>query len=354
VSKTYNKGEWSELYTFLYTLGHGEIYAANEEMVKESDVKYNVISAFQKDTEYIIDKEKNEIIHDYNNKQYSHSIDEIKETSEVIFQEIKRGKGRTFTIPEADKVIDSLHINSLKAGSNLKGDINITVHDVYTNTKHILSFSVKSYIGGRATLLNSSKQTTFVYELTKPLTSQEIKEVNAVATSNKIRDKIMKIGNLGSSLRFYDCPSPVFVKNLKMIDYNLPSILAELYLASYFVKGKRIKEVISYYIQQNPNEDVDLINYKVNQLLVAVALGMVPDTTWNGIDEATGGYMVVKEDGEILCYHLYERNKLSRYLFTHTSFDTPSSSRYGIGDIYIDPLTRKQFLNLNIQIRFCH
>lgn len=38
-------------------------------------------------------------------------------------------------------------------------------------------------------------------------------------------------------------------------------------------------------------------------------LGMMPSKVWTGELDATGGYLVVKDNGEILCYHIYNRNE---------------------------------------------
>ena len=65
----------------------------------------------------------------------------------------------------------------------------------------------------------------------------------------------------------------------------------------------------------------EIIIHKVKDLLVAVALGMEPNTKWTGLEDANGGYIVVKDDGEVLCYHIYDRNKLRNYLFRNTKFD---------------------------------
>lgn len=37
-------------------------------------------------------------------------------------------------------------------------------------------------------------------------------------------------------------------------------------------------------------------------------LGMMPSKVWDGQMNATGGYQVVKEDGDMLCYPIYNRN----------------------------------------------
>ena len=40
---TGNKGEWSELYTFLKLLSQGRVYAANEKVERIDEVYYNFI-----------------------------------------------------------------------------------------------------------------------------------------------------------------------------------------------------------------------------------------------------------------------------------------------------------------------
>ena len=64
----------------------------------------------------------------------------------------------------------------------------------------------------------------------------------------------------------------------------------------------------------------------------------------------TGGYIIVREDGEVLCYHLFNRNEFENYLISNTKFETASTSRHDFGYIYED--NGRYFLKLNLQIRF--
>ena len=84
--------------------------------------------------------------------------------------------------------------------------------------------------------------------------------------------------------------------------------------------------------------------------MVATALGMLPSKAWSGRYEATGGYLVVKSDGDVICFHLYDRNLLEDYLFNNTKFETPSKSRYNMGEVYRNG--DKYYFNLVLQIRF--
>jgi hypothetical protein len=91
-------------------------------------------------------------------------------------------------------------------------------------------------------------------------------------------------------------------------------------------------------------------SYKIKRFLTDIALGMMPSKVWTGELDATGGYLIVKEDGEILCYHIYNRNEFEDYLVVNTKLETASSSRHDFGTIYSE--SDELFFKLNLQIRF--
>lgn len=77
---------------------------------------------------------------------------------------------------------------------------------------------------------------------------------------------------------------------------------------------------------------------------------MMPSKVWSGELDATGGYLIVKEDGDILCYHIYNRNEFEDYLLNNTKLETASSTRHDFGTIYKQ--NGDLFFKLNLQIRF--
>ena len=92
-------------------------------------------------------------------------------------------------------------------------------------------------------------------------------------------------------------------------------------------------------------------NDKVKVLLVDVALGMTPSRQWLGKYDANGGYLVVRKDGEVVCYHFYNRNDIEDYLYYNTRFERASRSRYGFGSLYRGD-DEQVYIKLNLQIRF--
>lgn len=108
-------------------------------------------------------------------------------------------------------------------------------------------------------------------------------------------------------------------------------------------------------------------SYKVRGLLYDYALGMTPEEVWTGKYSATGGIIIVKEDGDLLCYHVYDKNVFQEYLINNTWIDQPGTGEdknnpgnprpkgqkgknYFYGWIYEE--AGELFIKLNLQIRF--
>lgn len=77
---------------------------------------------------------------------------------------------------------------------------------------------------------------------------------------------------------------------------------------------------------------------------------MMPSKVWSGKYDATGGYLIVKENGDVLCYHIYNTNEFEDYLLNNTKLETASSNRHDFGILYEE--NENYFFKLNLQIRF--
>ena len=103
-------------------------------------------------------------------------------------------------------------------------------------------------------------------------------------------------------------------------------------------------------IEYNLEKGHPFYSYKFKKLLTECALGMIPSKMWDGTADATGGYIIVREDEEVLCYHLFNRNEFENYLLKNTKFETASTSRHEFGKIYKE--NNEYYIKLNLQIRF--
>ena len=84
------------------------------------------------------------------------SVNTFAEQSAKLLATIKGSTG-SFSIPEIETFMESVNCQTLKAKSTSKTDIRIVIHDQRINQTAELGFSIKSQLGGEATLLNAGK-----------------------------------------------------------------------------------------------------------------------------------------------------------------------------------------------------
>lgn len=245
---------------------------------------------------------------------------------------------------------------SLKANSSAKTDITIIVHDQRTGLQPSLGFSIKSQLGNPSTLLNAGETTNFVYQIVGTnLSAKDIININNIASRSKIKDRITEIISTGGQFEFVKTQRTVFSNNLILIDSLLPQILSSVLFQFYSSNLSDTESLVKLTEDKNPlgfdtSHKHLFYSYKIKRFLTDIALGMMPSKVWTGQYDATGGYLIVKADGEILCYHIYNKNEFENYLLSNTKLDTASSSRHGFGEIYEE--NEQFYFKLNLQIRF--
>ena len=76
---------------------------------------------------------------------------------------------------------------------------------------------------------------------------------------------------------------------------------------------------------------------------------MMPSKKWDGKDEANGGYVIVKQNGDVVAYHIYNRDAFETYLLNNTRLERASTSRHDFATIYEDG-SGKKLINLNLHL----
>jgi hypothetical protein len=355
---TGNKGEWSEIYTLLKIISDQQLVAGDSELNKIESLIFPIIKILRDESngtfEFGYDSEI--VVIKGDQEEFKIPIQEFKEKSIFLLSKLKESTKASFSIPEIESFMSTFNCFSIKAKSTVKSDIRIVIHDQRTGTKPELGFSIKSQLGEPSTLLNAGKTTNFIFQIENcRLTQEQIKEINSHESRSKIKDRIDKIKALSGTFKFRNTESNIFGNNLTLIDSSLPLIISEIVYLFFTSPLSKTKDLVSEITDKNPL-DFDLTtshpfySYKIKRFLTDIALGMMPSRVWTGELDATGGYLVVKEDGEVLCYHIYNRNQFEDYLISNTRLETASSTRHEFGKIYEkDGL---QFFNLNLQIRF--
>ena len=207
-------------------------------------------------------------------------------------------------------------------------------------------------------MLNAGKTTNFIFEIKNIcLTEKEIEDFNQLALPQPIiKSRIAHLKMLGADIKFSHLNNAVFENNLILLDSLLPKIMAEAIFKYYTSTLNSVKDIFNEISYENPmkysfEHQHPFYQFKIKKLLCEIAIGMMPGTVWTGNEiDSTGGYLVIKEDGEIICYHLYHRHEFEEYLYNNTKFEMASKTKHDFGQLFLKD--NKLYLSLNLQIRF--
>jgi uncharacterized protein YjfI (DUF2170 family) len=354
---TGNKGEWSEIYTLLKIISDKKLFAGDSNLNKIESLIFPIIKILRDESNgtYEYAYESNLVIIKGNEEEFRIPITEFQEKAIFLLSKLKETTTSTFSIPEIEKFINSFDCSSLKAKSSVKSDIRIVIHDQRTGTTPELGFSIKSQLGKPPTLFNSSQASNFIFKIDGSIDDNEINFINSIKSGSKIQDRVRAILNKGYRLKFISTEGKILQNNLTLIDSLLPQIIAEILLIFNTTKLNKLEDLVHEIETKNPldydySEKHKFYNYKVKRLLSDCALGMVSKTVWSGLLDSTGGYLIVKSNGEIICYHIYNRNQFEEYLLKNTKIINPSSKRNKYGIVYSE--NGQYYFKLNLQIRF--
>lgn len=356
-----NKWEWSEVYTLLRILADGKVYAADSKLNKLEDVYLPIIKTIREETK-----------------------DEIKEYTAVKMISIYINGAKVKELPAIEFESESVNmlneINSKDSYGALsvestqnsrykilcyklftpaidKNDIMVEITDADTVYNPTIGSLIKSELGSYSTLLNAGKTTNFIYKIVQNhpdliREANEIYKVSGGKNHTEVRELINKIIKESGTLEYRKINNQIFEDNLVLIDSNMDKIIAETLLYFYRDGISNCNDMVEKLEQENPMNygNVNAYRYKFKKFLTAVALGMKPATVWDGLDEATGGYIVVTKEGNVLAYHIYNRNYFEEYLLSNTKYETASTSRHDFGEVYNE--NGEDFIKLNLQVRF--
>lgn len=351
-----NKGEWSEFYTFCYLLNAGILKTADRHLNPNQSAFLPIIRILRNEDGDRKDyrPEKDKCVRIFINDKEVRTVPkkEFEDTVTLLYENMRNGttKDRSF-LDRIGGFMGRIHCTKIKANSTEKKDITIQIHDTNTNQTPIQGFSIKSYIGNKPTLLNAGKTTNFTFRIVG-CDRDLMDKVNAIDTRTKIKDRIGAVLGAGCSFEYAGMDSDCFRRNLQKVDSLMPRIIAEMLLIHYTTDEQKLSDAAEVLEEKDPlgMDNSGYYVYKMKTVLCAFALGMVPSVPWNGIEDANGGYIVVKEDGDVVCFFLYDRNVFEDYLLDCTMFERASTTRHEYLRIYEND--GEYFMKLNLQIRF--
>lgn len=350
-----NKGEWSEVYVLLKLLADGKMYAGDENLEKIAELDY-VIRKILRDSHIYGYRDCSVVVSSDSGDEKVIPVSDFLSYSAKLLEEIKKGQS-SFRIPEAEDFLEQIGCCSLKAPASEKADIRLLIHNPRSSRDLLFNYSIKSKLGSDFSLLNASKSTNFIYAIDGiDLSDEEIQSINAIQGSKKIINRYNAITSSGGRLRFIRPESDVLRDNLTIIDSALPEIIGELLITRESTGKTSMPELTRLLSKSNPagfhnSTEIPYYEVKIKRLLTAFVVGMVPKKIWSARFYVDGGYLIVREDGEVLAYHLMELSTFEDLLFNFSYLERSSTGRHEYGTIYRDDTSGDLRLKLNLQIR---
>lgn len=381
-----NAGEWSEIYVFFRLLSSGKMDVADDTLSAIPNEFYKILAILRKEAESeneylraddrVIIKVKNDVSGEI--EEFVMSIEQFAHNADLLLENLKNQTGRTAAYPQIQAFMSELKILSIKDIGH-KRDITISIEDFHNGMSQTLGFSIKSFIGKQSTLFNPGAGTNFIYKVDFPenvlVDCDSFNAETYHGTPSKIAARLSKIESLGGKISFDSIQSDCLTQNLRTIDGELPVILANTLLYKYGKSLSSWSEIVNELNRNNPlgyriADNSPVYEVKIARFLQDAAMGMTPETPWSGFYNADGGQIIVKKDGDIVCYHIYELNRFRKYLLNATRIEQPSTGEDGNnpGHIRLDSKTNKPkkpflfgwlyeengsyYFKINLQVRF--
>lgn len=350
-----NVGEWSELYTLGFLLVNGGAYAADSRQNRIKDKFYKVLEIYLAgklpvdEVRYTLFDEQVEV-HPANSSSFRVSKRDLEVKLREFFLELTaEDNTRTFPLVAGNEFLNLLAKHFISASSSqTTSDLELKLEDHTTKmpTPRV-GFSIKSQLGSASTLLNASGATNFVFKVIPPagLRESDFPPLEKGAVKANIR----ALEKAGFGFEFVSIDSQNFTTNLELLDSNMPSNLARLVLEFYSSKCSSVSEVSTIAFPSNEAKSRQQV-FKVKQFLGAVAMGLRPAGFWDGDVTKFKGLIIVKVDGDVVFYYLYNLTEFQEFLFNSLKFEVASTSRHKFGDLYKE--SGDFFVKLNLQIRF--
>lgn len=337
-------------------LGDGKVHAGDAQMNRLKEF-YPILKIIREEAakyEYEVQQDQRLIVVTEDGTELLRlPMEKFLEESKYLFDVIKKAEKPAFEIERTEKFMKAVGCMRIKESSNEKANLRAVIFDpgiLLTST-----FGFKIMCKTRpATLLNAGKNTNIKFRIEGgALSDADIARINGLKSQN---GRFAALAEAGCRLTYADMGDNTFKNNLLFIDSSLPALIGQCLALSYTLETADIKAITEAVAKQNPagytgtNMDA-FYAHKIKRLLVDVALGMTPGKQWNGRYDANGGYLVVKDDGEIVCYHFYHVNEVEDYLYHNTRFERGSRTKHQYGSLFRGD-DGEVYIFLNLQIRF--
>lgn len=180
-------------------------------------------------------------------------------------------------------------------------------------------------------------------------------KVNALESEQTIRDRMLLVESMGSSLRYNNVADRVFRANLALIDLHLGRLLCEMLRLHYGEGVTKVAELMAAMVESNPLKvSAELIEkhryyeVKLQQLLMACVAGMRPAKIYRGETSLPPYVLLLASDATPVLFDTADRELLADFLLRNTRFVHGNTEKDKFG--YLERENNVYYFKLNLRI----
>ncbi|WP_418697548.1 HpaII family restriction endonuclease [Bacteroides sp.] len=364
-----SKRELGELYTFFRLLADGKVSLGTPKAQKDEQKCWPVALIQREEHDgtrrYYIEKEDVRIVSGTTEKDGTFTAsgkddqrfprEDFRDAAEIILHLLRNVPGEDVEVSEGlEAFLDAVNIYDLEAKTEDRTDFSVAF---WHPQAPLTGFNVRCRLSSMSPLLDGGRTANLKLEQSGvKFAVPTVNKVNALPESpTEVAERMLMIERLGGVLKYADVADRVFRCNLLMIDLHFPRVLAEMVRIMHLDGITRVNELTERIKEMNPLKIKDeLINkhgfyeFKMKQLLLALALGMRPAKIYNGSDSAVEGLLLTDGNGEVLCYHKSERQVFADFLYQNTRFEKSSVDKDKYG--FLERENGVYYFKLNVKI----
>lgn len=376
---SYNQGEWAEVYIFFKVISDRKLYTADADFNPIKDAYLDALSVIREETKGEIYKyQTGDKVTILLNNEFVGTVPvtEFVKYKNILWKLLEENTETTFTSEEIENFLNSIYIYNPKSPAHIVSKFCGGTVDIVIETKdrsgvnRILGFSCKSDLRASSTLLNASgDNTNFIFEVTGGMDDEKMEHFNNLFKEKRRKgeicydiatfDRMKYLHDIGCDITFSDTAKSLAKVNLiKCGGMEMPAIVAGM-LKKFYFENLSSRTTIEDCIEYLADNDVvgykfddlkDTYRGKVANMLLFAFTGMRLGSKWNGRQEVNGGYIVVKNNGDVVAFHSTIADEFKDFLVAKMIMEGPSHSRHK--DMVIYKEGTRYFLKLALQLRF--
>lgn len=376
---SYNNGEWAEVYIFFKVMADRKLYTADAAFNPIKDVYLDVLSVIREEVKGEVYKYKTgELVTILLNHEPVGTVpvEEFIKYKNLLWNLLEENTETTFSSEEIERFLNSIYIFNPKSPAHIVSKFCGGTVDIVIETKdrsgvnRILGFSCKSDLRTAATLLNASgENTNFIFEVAGPMDDAKMNHFNNLFKKVQRKgetcydiattDRMQYLHDIGCDISFAGTSKSLARTNLiKCGGKEMPEIVAGMLKKFYYENlssTTSMEDCVDYLAENDVAEygfdDLkDTYRGKIAHLLLCTFTGMRLGSKWDGRQQVNGGYIVVKNDGDVVAFHSTIADEFKDFLFAKMTMESPSHSRHK--DMFIYKEDNKYYLKLALQLRF--